>query len=555
LTRLDYAVLIGYFVLITLYGLYLSKRVRTSKGYFLGDRKFKWFVMMGQAFGTGTHAEMPVAQAGATFSHGFSTIWYQWKNMLITPFYWLIGPYYRRSSRTTVAEMMEDRYGRNMGLFYTVFAIAFFVFNMGAMLQGAAKVISVVIGDRISSNHVVLLMTLAFILYSYFGGMVASAYTNFIQAILIIVLSMLIIPFGIHELGGYAVMRQQLPEGFFRLFSKDSGMNAFTIAMLALNGIVGITAQPHMMAMFATGNNERSGRVGQTFGSFVKRLCTIGWAFSGLVVAALVIQRHISLSDPELAFGYGCSTLLAPGMIGLMAAAILAANMSTCSNFMVNTGALFTENLYRKFISQTADDKKILRIGRYSGLLLSILGVAFALTIRNVMHAFLFTETIAAFVGIAFLGGLLWKRANRYGAFAAVASAFLVYYGINYMRFNQLMLVYKWQPAPFGWAMLTGGCAFALFSLVTRRENKDMLELFFERMRTSSDPEDTHPDGSQMTGKEAGKDLLLLDIGSWFSAGRWNDFLRRYREDLFGFALSWLFVGLLITLAWGILRI
>lgn len=509
---------------------------------------------MGQAFGTGTHAEMPVAQTGATFSHGFSTIWYQWKNMLITPFYWLIGPYYRRSGRTTVGEMMEDRYGRNMGLFYTLFAIAFFVFNMGAMLQGAAKVLSVVIGDRISSNHVVMLMTLAFILYSYFGGMIASAYTNLIQAILIIALSMLIIPFGMHELGGYAAMRQYLPEGFFRLFSKDSGMNAFTIAMLALNGIVGITAQPHMLAMYATGNNERSGRVGQTFGSFVKRLCTIGWAFSGLVVAALVIQRNISLSDPELAFGYGCSTLLAPGMIGLMAAAILAANMSTCSNFMVNTGALFTENLYRKYISQTANDKKLLHIGRYSGLILSILGVVFALTIRNVLNAFLFTETIAAFVGIAFLGGLLWKRANRYGAFAAVAIAFLIYYAINFIRYEQLMLVYKWQPGPFGWAMLAGCLVFILISLVTRKEDKDQTELFFTRMRTSSDPTDVHPDGSSMSGQQVGKDLLLLDMGGWLTRDRWNGFWRRYREDLYGFALGWLFVGILISLAWGILQ-
>ena len=72
--------------------------------------------MIGQAFGVGTHAEMPVAQTGATFSSGFATIWYQWKNMLITPFYWLIAPFYRRSERTTVGEIVEDRYGSKMGM-------------------------------------------------------------------------------------------------------------------------------------------------------------------------------------------------------------------------------------------------------------------------------------------------------------------------------------------------------------------------------------------------------------------------------------------------------
>jgi Na+/proline symporter len=182
MNRLDYAVLISYFIIITLYGLYLMRKVRSSTSYFLGDRKFNWWVMMGQAFGTGTHAEMPVAQAGATFSLGFSTLWYQWKNMLITPFYWLMAPIYRRSERTTVGEIVEDRYGKDLGLIYSVFAIAFFVFNMGAMLQGAAKVIAVITGDLISPDTVVIAMTVAFLLYSFFGGMIASAYTNFIQA-------------------------------------------------------------------------------------------------------------------------------------------------------------------------------------------------------------------------------------------------------------------------------------------------------------------------------------------------------------------------------------
>jgi Na+/proline symporter len=552
---LDYAVLISYFVIITLYGLYLMRKVRSSKSYFLGDRKFSWWVMMGQAFGTGTHAEMPVAQAGATFSHGFSTLWYQWKNMLITPFYWLMAPIYRRSERTTVGEIVEDRYGRDLGLVYSVFAIAFFVFNMGAMLQGAAKVIAVIAGDVISPDTVVIAMTIAFLLYSFFGGMIASAYTNFIQAFLIIILSMLLIPFGLREVGGFSGMRGSLPSDFFKIFSEQSGMGAFTIAMLAVNGIVGITAQPHMVAMFATGNNERSGRIGQTFGSLVKRLCTIGWALSGLIVAALVIKNGVSLGDPELAFGYGCRELLLPGLIGLMVAAILAANMSTCSNFMVNTGALFSENFYKKYVNPRADDRMMLRIGRYSGLLLSLLGVVFALTIRNVLNAFLFTETIAAFMGIIVLGGVLWKRANRFGALAALVISFSVYYALNFFLAGTLMLVYKWQPGPFGWAMLAGFAAFILVSLVTKPENPSAMDLFFGKMSRSSDPADSVADGSKKTARETGKDMLLLDIPGWFSADRWKDFFTRYREDTGGFLLSWVFVGLLILFAWAIMQI
>lgn len=555
MTTLDYAVLIGYFVLITSFGIWISRRIKTSDSYFRGGRKFKWYIMIGQAFGVGTHAEMPVAQTGATFSNGFATIWYQWKNMLITPFYWLIAPFYRRSERTTVGEIVEDRYGSAMGMIYSIFAIAFFVFNMGVMLQGAAKVISVATGNLVSPNMVVMGMTIAFILYSFLGGLIASAYTDFIQSFLIITLSIMLIPLGLKEIGGFGYMKTVLPGNFFDLFNSASGIDGFTIAMLAINGIVGITAQPHMISMCATGNTERAGRIGQTFGSMVKRLVTIGWALTGLVVAALVVKNNAVLKDPEMAFGYACSELLVPGLVGLMLSAIVAANMSACSNFMVNTGALFTRNFYKKYINPDAADKTLLWMGRYSGLCLAFLGVLFALSIKNVLHGFLFTETLAAFMGIMFLGGLIWKRANRFGAGSAVMVAVSVYYIVNYLTTGKLMLVYTWKPGPFGIAMLSGFFTFWLVSILTKPEDRQRIEAFFDNMRRKSDAPEPGPDGKKPLAGLTGDDLLLLDIPGYSNKERRKNFFKRYREDLAGFALSWLVVGLLILVAWGILQI
>jgi Na+/proline symporter len=552
---IDFAVLIGYFLLITLFGLWMSRKIKTSDTYFRGERKFSWWIMMGQAFGTGTHADMPVAQAGATFAHGFATIWYQWKNMLITPFYWLIAPFYRRSERTTVGEIVEDRYGRKLGLIYSIFAMAFFVFNMGAMLQGAAKVISIASGDLISPNGVVLAMTVAFMVYSFAGGLVSAAYTDFIQAFLIIMLSMMLIPLGLKEINGFAGMKQVLPGHFFELFNSNSGITGFTLAMLTLNGIIGITAQPHMISMCATGNTERSGRIGQTFGSMVKRIVTIGWALTGLVVAALVIKNNVTLKDPEMAFGYGSRMLLGPGLTGLMLSAIVAANMSACSNFMVNIGALFTQNFYKRYINPEAQDKKLLKMGRISGLTLSLLAVVFALSIKNVLHAFLFTETFAAFMGIMFLGGIIWRRANRYGALTSVIVSITAYYVVNFQQTGTISLVYKWMPLPFAWAMSLGFAVFFLVSWLTKPEDQDKMEHFFDNMRRKSDAKILGPDGKKPLGEHSGDDLLLLDLPGWGKKSRWRNFFSRYREDLIGFGLSWLVVGLLILLAWGILQI
>ncbi len=554
-TWLDTAVVIVYCVGITLFGLWISRRTRTSGGYFLGERQLPWWIMVGQAFGTGTHAEGPVGQAGASYLHGFATIWYQWKNMMATPFYWLMAPWYRRSKRTTVGEMVEDRYGHFLGFVYSVFAILYFVFNQGAMLKGAGKVIAVATNNAMTPNQVVLSMTGAFLIYSFFGGLLAAAYTDFIQGFLIIVLSFMLIPWGLHEVGGLAGMRQCLRPEFFELYNQFSQIDLAMIAMLTLNGLVGITAQPHILTMCATGRTERAGRIGQTYGSFVKRFCTIGWAFTGLIVAAMLFRSNETLPDPEHAFGYACLHLLGPGLTGLLVACVLAANMSACSNFMVNIGALFTRNFYVRFFRPAASDKELLWVGRTSGLVLTLFGVGFALIIREVLQTFLFNETLPAFMGIMFMGGILWRRANRYGATTSIVTAFVVYYLVNHHVFGEWHLVYRWQAAPFGWAMLAGAIALVLVSLITRAEAQDRINVFFDNLRRTSNDAGVPPGQSQPLAADRGEDLLLYDLPGWLKRGRWHRFWYRYREDLVGFVLAWISVGLIVGFAWGLMQI
>ena len=88
--------------------------------------------------------------------------------------------------------------------FTLIFAILFFVFAQGALLKGGGKVISIA-AEFISVNGVVFAMTVAFIIYSFLRGLVASAYANFIQALMIIVLSFMLIPSGLSVVGGFRV--------------------------------------------------------------------------------------------------------------------------------------------------------------------------------------------------------------------------------------------------------------------------------------------------------------------------------------------------------------
>ncbi|MGB9606777.1 MAG: sodium:solute symporter family protein, partial [Bryobacteraceae bacterium] len=357
----------------------------------------RW-VMIAQSFASGTHADMPVSLAGAVYARGFSAIWFQWKNMFATPFYWLLAPLYRRMRRTTIAEFFEDRYGAWMGAAYMVFALAFLTINMASMLKGAAKVISQTAGGDIPVNAIVMAMTGAFLLYSFIGGQVATAWTELVQGFLIIVLSFLLIPLGWGLVGGMAGIRDALGPERLTLTAPE-GIGGWFILMLTINGLIGITSQPHIMGMVATGRDEAACREGFLYGTFVKRFCTLGWALTGLVAAALLAKGVFGttkLEDAEEAFGFACRHLLFPGGKGLLVACLLAANMAACSAYMVSAGALFTRNLYGRYLVRHGSDRHYLWVGRLSGLLITLLGVLYALfLIEKVLNTFLLTETLA----------------------------------------------------------------------------------------------------------------------------------------------------------------
>jgi Na+/proline symporter len=319
------------------------------------------------------------------------------------------------------------------------------------------------------------------------------------------------------------------------------------IAMLTINGLVGIMAQPHQIAAVGTGKDERTCRIGMFYGNFVKRVCTVGWALVGLIVAAMVAQGQAPLADAEDAFGFACRRLLFPGALGLMIASILAANMSTCSAFLVDSGALFTEGLYRRRLMPGKPDRHYLRIGRVSGFVITILGVLYALfLIQSVLYTFLLTETMATFVGISVLGGILWQRANRWGALASMVCALTVNFLLYFVTGQRLD---HWDANVFLAALLAGTAALIVVSLLTQPEPAARIESFFERLETCSDggegPTQTGGHGSTQTNR-AGQPLLLvnlLHLRRVVADRGW----RVFREDLGGFAVAWILVIALVA--------
>jgi Na+/proline symporter len=267
-----------------------------------------------------------------------------------------------------------------------------------------------------------------------------------------------------------------------------------------------------------------------------------------LIVAAMIAQGHgdaKALGDPENAFGYACRVLLFPGALGLMIASILAANMSTCSAFLVDSGALFTEGLYRQRLVPNRPDRHYLWVGRVSGFVITMAGVLYAMyLIESVLYTFLLTETLATFVGISILGGLLWPRANRWGALASLVSSlaanFLLYYATG-QRLDH------WDANVFLAALVVGIVALVGVSLMTAPEPAAQIDSFFARLQTSSDDYSGYDDAVAAAKKEVvvARPLLLVNLLRLrtVAAGRgW----RAFREDITGFAIGWAIVFVLV---------
>jgi len=442
-----------------------------------------------------------------------------------------------------MAEFIEDRYGSWMGALYIVFALCFFIINTGSMLKGAGKVISQATGGSFGVNEIVVAMTVMFMLYSFVGGLVAAAWTDLFQGILIIVLSFMLIPLGWSLVGGLGGMKASLEPFRFSL-ATPSGVGPWAIAMLTVNGLVGIMAQPHQLAAVGTGRDERTCRIGMLFGNMVKRVCTVGWALVGLIVSAMIAQGHASaaaLGDPENAFGFACRLLLFPGALGLMIASILAANMSTCSAFLVDSGALFTEGLYRRHVAPDRPDRHYLWVGRISGFVITMLGVVYAMyLIESVLYTFLLTETLATFIGIGVLGGIVWPRANRWGAVASLVVALCTNFTLYYWTGRRLDY---WDPNVFLAALGAGTLALVAVSLLTSPEPADNIRSFFARLQTNSDGNALETPATP----EVAEPLLLVNALHPLEATGGRGW-RVYREDLGGFAIGWVVVvGLVVA--------
>ncbi|MBM4036098.1 MAG: hypothetical protein FJ291_30565 [Planctomycetes bacterium] len=466
-------VVILYFIGMLALGWWSKHEAKGREGFLLGKRQFGVPMMVMHAFGAGTHPGDVTGVMSATVKSGASGIWVSWMWMFGTPFYWLIAPIIRRMRCLTLADYFEERFGKAATILYVAMATVGMTVATASMLLATARTMQGMMGKAEVSEvapapaakaaatpaaetakpaeekapawaarglprreadiwfyGILLSTTAVFLVYSYWGGIIAAIRTDFVQGLMIIVLSFMAIPaaLALPEVGGWCSATATLKERstdqvkFLSLFDWKTFPLA-TVLLLCINSPISMLAQPHLMTVCGAGKTEWEGRMGFTYGNVLKRICTMGWCILALVWLVFLFKTGERV-QPDAAFGDSVRWLLNPVLQGLMLACVMAAGMSTGSAIQVTVAGLFSQSIYRRYIRPDADDDRCVHVTKLAGLAIIAAATGAAIYLRHsVVGAILDYVNIMSFIGIASAMGILWRRMNAGGVFGCIVLA------------------------------------------------------------------------------------------------------------------------------------
>lgn len=475
---IDILVVAAYLAIVTYLGHRVSKGGSSNEeGFFLAGRSLGKLYQFFLNFGNATDANGAVSTASLVYQQGVSGVWLSLQTLFMNPYYWFMNLWFRRVRLVTVADLFEDRLGsRALAGFYAVFQIAASVvvtvgfgnlvsYKISAsllvkpeatwtaaerssvddyqelkQLEKTARDGALATEQRTRLDGLAdanargelrsyitalepwsfyLTYTLIVGIYIVLGGMAATAVNEAVQGVLIVLFSVMLIPVGLSAIGGWSALGERVPAAMFDLFgnaaSQVSGWTVLAILFVSIIQIHGIIGN---MAVSGSAKDEFAARFGAVSGTYAKRVMIILWAFAGLIAIAL-FQGTSALSDPDAAWGTMARQLLGPGLLGLMMAGVLAANMSTVAAQTMAVSALFVRNVYR-YIWPAATEREAVKAGRWAIVGALVIGILAATQMTSVFSAIQLLLTVNVPFGAAVVLIFFWRRLTPAAVWTAV---------------------------------------------------------------------------------------------------------------------------------------
>jgi len=465
--------LVLYYVVVLGIG-YWAMRLGAGEdleGYLLGGRKVGPMTTALTLQSTSMSGYMFLGAGALGFTQGYWAMWFAAGdigggvlNLSV------IGRRMRKLSRMfgalTSIEYLEKRYPSPAIRFFagvlTVFLLGFYVL---AQLIAGGKGMALVTG--IPYPFALAIAAGIILIYTFMGGYLAVAYTDFFQSIVMLVGVMWVVVAALSELGGLTAANNALNDldpTLLSVWGKDLGFQGQwgVVAGALLIFSAGYMGWPHVvtrhMAMSRPATARKAGMWATAWNLlFVPAPYLVG------IMAVLILP---GLDDPEMAIFQVAGKLLPPAVTGLVMAAIMAAVMSTADSLLLQTGSIASRDLYERFINPHASERQMVTVSR--GLVLAIAAIGYVVALYEPPTVFSIVIFATSVLGSAFLPAYVcavwWKKANTPGALVSMVSGASVAFAWQYLDYVETT-----QIAPMLAGVVGSTVTMIVVSLATQK--------------------------------------------------------------------------------------
>mgnify|MGYP001405069456 FL=1 len=475
---LDFLAMLAYFLVLIWIGVSVVRaKEKNSKidSFLAADRNMNLVQTTSSAAATDIGGGFSIAMGGLGFTLGVSGSWMiAVSGLSVVMVSFLMVPKVKRWSDKvkglTTGDLFEARFDRRTGtLAAVVIGLAWFTFVGGQIIAGG-KLLQVTLNMNLT--FAVLLSGAIILAYTTMGGLKAVIYTDVFQMfVLMIGIVFIAVPIGLIEVGGWGAMVEKFnssPETEDLLNWGAVGWQQMLGWFFAVFPVwfISIAAMQRIVAARDVKTAQR--------GFFLTGipiewpLFAIGSTMIGLIARFLIPD----LADPELATPMIIMQLLPAGIAGLVIAAYIAAVMSSADSCLMGPVAIFTNDIYKKYLKPQSSQDHLVKVARYTTIFLGILAIATAYLIPNVLDLILYAYTFGS-AGIFFpmLGLLFWRRTTATGAFWSMLLG-----GSSAVIYSILGEPFGFAASYLGW--LIGLPALIIVSLLSEHSLEEDIDLF-----------------------------------------------------------------------------
>ena len=433
---LDALVLVAYLAGTTTLGLYLGRRQRDAKDYFVADRAIPWWAVLFSVVASETSALTFISIPGLAYigNVGFLQVVAGYIIGRIVIAFTLLPRYYQGELVTAYA-LLERRFGLTTRRFTSIVFMFTRAIADSVRVFATAIPVALILGGTIPRDYVmpiaILILGMLTVVYTYKGGMRAVVWTELIQA-------------GVYLLGGISaavLLGNAVNGGWDAIFDQASAVGK----LQAIDLYTGLD-RPHTVFAGLLGGSFLAMASHGADQLIVQRLLSarslrdaqkalIG---SGFVVFAQftlfllvgiglwVYYQARSFTAPDAIFPTFIIERMPPGLLGLILAAIVAATMSTHSATINSLAAASTHDIYLPLTKRPADDPRTLRVGKLFALLWGVVLTGGALLYPEqgtpvvVIALSIASYTYGGLLGGFFLG-IFWPRAQQRDAIIGIS--------------------------------------------------------------------------------------------------------------------------------------